>query len=225
MTHRHVLLSLGAALLAATALPAQTTTRIDEGSFTLTRNGEKLGREEFRIVRQSGAGAALYVASATVAYDQRRLSPALRTDTSGVPISYHLEVRAGTETERRLSGTVGRGRFSARIQTPDGDAAREYVVADGALILDEDVFHQYFFLGERLPGAVAVVVPSRSRQVAMTLDTAATERVAVDGTTVEARHLILRAPDGERHIWLDRASGKVLRVSLPNGLVATRDEL
>ena len=218
------LLPLAAAIVPLT-LSAQTAVLVDEGSFTITRNGERVGREEFRILRQGGVGTPLYVAAATVAFDSRRLSPALRTDTSGAPISYHLEVRAGTETEQRLSGTVGRGRFSARIQTPDGDAAREYVVAQGAVILDDEVFHQYYFLAGRAPGPLAVVVPRRSRQLSMQLDTAAAENLAIDGRTVEARHLILSGGDGERHVWLERATGKVLKVSLPSGLVATRDEL
>ena len=213
-------------MLMPATLVAQAVVRVDEGSFTISRNGEKVGREEFRILRQAAAPQPLYVASATVAYDQRRLSPALRTDTAGAPVSYQLEVRSGAATEQRLAGTVARGRFSARIQSPDGDAAREYIVSDGAIILDDDVFHQYYFLGHRAPGTIAVVVPRRSVQMAMTLDTAATEQLAIDGRTVQARHLILRAADGtERHIWVDQATAIVLKVLMPSGVMALRDEL
>lgn len=209
----------------AAPLAAQVNT-LDEGSFTITRGGMTIGREQFKIVSTPAAGGAAFVASATVSYDDRRISPALRTSQTGAPLAYQIEVKVGGETRQSLRGQIGRGRFSARIQTPEGESAREYIVADGALILDEDVFHQYFFLALRgASGAVPVVVPRRNVQVTMRVESRGDEQVQVAGRSLVARHLVLSETGGEqRHIWVDSAN-RVLKVEIAGrGITAVRDD-
>ena len=82
-------------------------TTVDEGSFTVTRGGAKIGREEFRIVRQPAGREVQYVARALGAYGDRRISPALQTDASGVPMLYQVEVR-GTARSPRARGATER---------------------------------------------------------------------------------------------------------------------
>jgi hypothetical protein len=215
-----------AALVTTPALAAQVTV-IDEGSFTISRNGEAVGREEFRIARTPGTGGDIVVAQATVSYGgAQRLSPALQTDAAGAPLKYVVEVKMGPETQEKLSGTVGRGRFSARIQTPRGESAREFIVADGALVLDDDIFHQYYFLAQGArSGPVAVVVPRRNVQLAMNVTERGSDAVTIGGRRLEARTLVVSEHGGgERLIWVD-AQGRVLKVSIPaRGLVALRDD-
>lgn len=223
------LLSAAAVMAAPAASPAQVTV-VDDGTFTITRNGQHVGHESFSIRKTSGPGGDVYVASATVEIDDQRLSPALRADSALVPLAYQLEVRSGDAVQERLKGIVGRGRFSAEVHTPQGESTKEYVVSTGALVLDEDVFHQYYFLAQRaarLPGgsgAVPVVIPRRNVQEVMRVRTAGTERITLGRTPIEARHLVLTEPGGaSRQIWVD-AQGRVLKVSLDaRGLVATRD--
>jgi hypothetical protein len=130
---RHLM--VGIALLGA-ALPTYAQVAVvDEGSFTISHNGTRIGREEFAIRRTPNPGGDVLVANATVIYTDRRLSPALQTDAAGAPLRYQVEVSAGADVQERLQGRVGRGRFSAQLRTPRGESAREYVVADGALIL------------------------------------------------------------------------------------------
>jgi hypothetical protein len=223
-----VLTSLATAALGlgvASASSAQVVT-VDEGSFTITRNGQPAGREDFRIRRTPAAGGAEYVASATVALGDRRLSPDLRANAKGAPIAYRLEVRVGGDTEERLTGQVGRGRFSAQLKTPRGESMREYVVSDGALVLDDDVFHQYYFvaLGAR-SGPVPVVVPRRNVQVTMRVQRGGSESLQVGGRDIEATHLVLVEPGaGERLVWVDE-EGRVLKVTIPaRGIIVQRDE-
>jgi hypothetical protein len=222
---RHV---AGASLaaLAPFALVAQVTV-VDEGSFTISRNGQAVGREEFRISRTPGAGGDVVVAQATVSYGAaQRLSPALQTDAAGVPLRYVVEVKMGPETQEKLSGTVGRGRFSARIQTPRGESAREFIVADGALVLDDDIFHQYYFLAQGgRSGPIAVVVPRRNVQLAMTVSERPVDALMVGGHSIPARLLVLAERGGdERNIWVD-AQGRVLKVTIPSrGVTALRDD-
>ena len=228
MTMKHLLtyLAHGALALGLAAPAAAQVNTLDEGSFTITRGGTTIGREQFKIVSTPGAGGASFVASATVSYEDRKLSPALRTSQTGAPLAYQIEVKVGSETQQSLRGQIGRGRFSARIQTPQGESAREYIVADGALILDEDVFHQYYFLarGAR-SGSVPVVVPHRNVQVVMRIEERGPTTVSIGGQSLPARLLVLVEPGGaNREIWVDRL-GRVLKVTIATrGITATRDD-
>lgn len=219
-----------AALLAGGTgrLGAQVVT-MDEGSFTVTRAGARIGREEFRILRQPAAGGVAYVLRALGAYGDTRVSPALQTDSAGMPLRYQVEVRTGSTVELRIAGQLGGGRFTAQASTPTGEAAREYLVRDGTLILDQDVFHQYFALGlgRRADTAtvVAVLSPRRNRQGGLRVQSRDAQTVTIGGAALEATHLVLTGDAGDRReVWLDRA-GRVLRVLLPaEGLEALRDD-
>ena len=213
--------------LVGLALPAAAQVAVvDEGSFTIAHNGTRIGREEFAIRRTPNPGGDILVANATVVYTDRRLSPALQTDAAGAPLRYQVEVSAGADVQERLQGRVGRGRFSAQLRTPRGESAREYVVADGALILDDDVFHQYYFLAHASrTGAVPVVVPRRNVQLTMRVEDQGADAVTIDGSRIAATRYVMTEPDGAtRRIWVD-SEGRVLRVSLDaRGVTATRDE-
>jgi hypothetical protein len=210
----------------ASAAPAQTTV-VDEGRFIITSGGQRVGKEDFAIRRQASPGGDVIVARATVALDERRLSPLLRTDSAGVPLQYEIEVRAGSQVRERLSGQAGGGRFSARVLTPSGESAKEYIISDGARVLDDDVFHHYWFLRHAVPGGtVPVVIPRRNVQVVMRVVASGDEALTIGGRRVRARHLVVSAPgEAQREVWLD-GEGRVLEVKLgASGFVATRDEL
>jgi len=165
-------LTLLSATLLAAPLPAQAqVVVVDEGTFSISRGGSRIGRESFTIRRSPGPGGDVYVANATVDFDAQRLSPALRADNSFSPLAYQLEVRSGGTVQEQLKGLVGRGRFSAQMRTPKGESTKEYIVSDGALILDDDVFHQYYFVAQRAAqmgaagGTIPVVIPRRNMQM------------------------------------------------------------
>lgn len=216
---------------AAGALPtgarAQAAQIIDQGSFTITVANQRIGREDFRIEGTPGPSGTLeYVARATVVFGDRRLMPALHSDSLGRPSDYQIESRGSTTGSERWSGKISRGRVSARINSARGESAREYIVTDGALIVDDDVFHQYFFLARRAgASSVTIVVPRRNVQVVLRLATAGSETVSIGTKELEARHLVLTEPDGAtRDVWVD-AKGRVLKVAIPaRNLVALRDD-
>ncbi|MBK9409636.1 MAG: hypothetical protein IPN47_16620 [Gemmatimonadetes bacterium] len=222
------LLGLSALLIvSATALPAQSAQIIDQGSFTITVANQRTGREDFRIEGTPGASGALeYVARATVVFGDRRLTPALHSDSMGAPSDYQIESRGTTTGSERWSGKITRGRVSARINNARGESAKEYIVTDGALILDDDVFHQYYFLARRSNDArMAIVVPRRNAQLVLTVSSAGADRVTVGTKDLEARHIVLTEPSGAtRDVWVD-AKGRVLKVAIPaRNLVAQRDD-
>ncbi len=216
------------ALALATPLPASAqVTVVDEGTFTIFRKGTRIGRETFTIRRSVTPNEDVYVANATVDFDTQRLSPALRTDASYAPLAYQMEVRINDQLQLRLKGVIGRGRFSARVRTPTGEAAKEYIVSEGALVIDDDVFHQYYFLAQRIRGnsfVVPVVIPTRNVQESMHVQVGGAERIVVGGTPLDARRLTATMAGGTtRDIWVD-AQGRVLKVTLGD-VTAQRDEL
>ena len=111
----------------------------------------------------------------------------------------------------------------------EGGSVPHYEAGQGALILDDDVFHQYYFLVQRARGGSAtipVVIPRRNTQETMRIQTGANEQVRVGTSSVEARHYTIREPTGAtRQVWAD-AQGRILKVQLDGGnITATRDEL
>lgn len=208
----------------APAAAVQSTRTVDQGSFTITENGQRIGREDFTISVAPRGASMEYIATATVTYGDRRLSPELRTDSGGVAVSYRVEAREADAAPERWQGTIVRGRVSARIQTPRGQSAREYIVADGAIVLDDDVFHQYYFVA-RAEGPLTVMLPRRNTQIRVQVSRAGREPVRVGGQEIQATRLVLTEPGGaQREVWVD-ADGRVLKVAIPaRNLVATRDD-
>ncbi len=202
----------------------------DEGTFNIVVSGRRVGTEEFTI-RQSGVGASSeFVAMATidVQLPSGRLALAPRLRTSGFqadPVSY--EVSVGGDAPRRIVGTVGSGRFSARIVTPSGEQLREYVASSGATILDEGIAHHYYFLARRTrAGRVPILIPRENRQVMAEVIDRGEDQQTIGGVRVTLYHLVVRPDQGEdRHVWVD-SLGRVIRVEVPDrNYVAVRAEL
>lgn len=219
---------LFATLCSAAAAGAQVVT-VDEGSFTLTRGGAKIGREEFRIVRQPADGGGAYTARATAAYGDRRVTPALQADADGTPERYQVEVRRGGALEQRVSAQAAGTHFRAQSVSDVGEAAREFLLEPGTVIVDDELYHQLYFVVRRAPdggGArVSVLAPRRGAQSVVTVTLDGTERLAVGGRPVDARHYVLTdRAGGRREVWAD-AQGRVLRVVLAaEGVEALRDD-
>jgi hypothetical protein len=213
---------------AAVGLDASAQARIvDGGSFTIMVNGSRAGREEFLIRATPGPNNRdTYIATATVVLGNRRLTPKLETDEAVNPVAYQIETR-GAEGTQNYAGTIARGHMSARIRTPRGESGKEYVVADGAFVLDDDVYHQYFFIArkEGSQGARPVIVPRRNAQITMRIARDGSEPVTIGGQSIPAQRWTVTEPGGEeRQFWTD-ADGRVLRVAIPaRGIVAQRDD-
>jgi hypothetical protein len=199
---------------------------IDEGSFTITLGGQRAGREDFRIAATPRGSSVEHMAQATVTYGDRRLNPALVADAEGVPARYEIVSRGGDAGQEQWKGTIFRGRVSAQIQTATGASAKEYVVTEGALILDDDIIHQYYFVARhRSAGSVTVVIPRRNTQLRLTFSTGGTETLAIGTQQIESSRLILTEPSGAtREVWVD-SENRVLKVAIPSrNLVAMRDD-
>lgn len=222
----HVALGLIGLGAAAHSGAAQGVRTLDRGSFTITVNGTRAGREDFTISSTPVAGGVEYLSRATVSLGERRLNPKLMSDSGGKPSRYEVDVRGTSGTTERWMGGIVRGRVAAKMENPRGVQEREYVVADGALLLDDDVYHQYYFVVQRASrGIVPVVIPRRNIQVMLKVSPGETAQVSIGTATIDARHFVLTEPTGTtREVWVD-ATGRVLKVSIPDkGIIAIRDD-
>lgn len=226
-------------LLAATpvAPPDTQGDRIDVGSFTLLVDGQRSGREQFSIVGTGAASDAGLELRAEAAIGDRRSALRLETDTAGLPVRYSLEVRDGSALVLRLGGQRVRGRFATVSRSDRGEAAREYLLQPGMLILDEDGVHQHALLVRSRPGLRAmtagdtvtfpVLTPSRQQQgtLRLALETE-TDTVVVSGARLPARRWRATPAQGdERLVWSD-ARGRILRVVIPaRAFEALRDDV
>jgi hypothetical protein len=216
-----------AALVLPSPAPAQVTT-VDEGSFTVTRGGAAVGREEFRILRQPAGTATEYVARALASYGDRRIAPALQADPSGLPLRYQVEVREGRAVTHRLTGQLARGHFATQAQTGSSESARTYLLGDTTVVVDDELFHQYFFVALHRRGGeagVPMLVPRRNVHGPARVREEGAERLTVGARTIDAIRLSVTDPLARvRTVWID-GGGRVLRVASPSeGLVAQRDD-
>jgi hypothetical protein len=217
------------ATIIAAALPAVVhgqSALVDEGTFQVSRNGTPVGREAFSIVRSPAAGGQVYLAKGTSAIGPRTLTTELGVDGAGVPVNYESILRERGSITEQTKGRGRPGRFSVLVQTRGGESAREYVLSNGAVLLDDQVFHQHYFL--TVSGdvtAFVVVTPGSAQPVKFRFEERGAEAVEIAGRSIRARRFALVGPSGDsRVIWVDSA-GRLLKVTIPaTGLTALRDD-
>jgi hypothetical protein len=212
-------------LLAARPLAAQVVV-LDEGSFTLYRGGERIGREDFSIRTAPGPEGRVLVAQATIATGDRRVAPGINADTSGFPTRYQREVRKAGEIIERYQGQATRGRFASQLLVTEGESAREFRLPAGAVAADDDVVHQLWLIARRGAGVtVPVLVPRRNVVETVRVTLVGKERLSIDLRQFETTRLSLRTMESgaTREVWLG-SDGRILKASIPAlGLTALRD--
>jgi hypothetical protein len=226
--HKSFVTFVAALVLAAVpnAAKAQSSAVVDEGTFMVTQNGTPLGREAFRIVRAPAPGGQVYRATGQSALGGNRVTTTLGTDSSGVPVSYESELTQRGEVVQRLNGRGRPGRFSVLIRTKNGESSHEYVLNSGALLMDEDVFHHFFFVPLAVPHSqLAVIAPGVTEPSRFRLEERGSDTVEIANRSIPSRHFALIGPTGAtRDVWIDE-KGRLLKVAMPErGVVALRDD-
>lgn len=219
--------ALALAILASSPLVAQTTV-VDEGTFRITIRGTPVGTETFAI-RRSGAGdAATHVAQGRIALDSGEQTRALLQVEGAAlrPSAYQIEV-TGPE-KQSIRGQAAGNRFRATIVSTAGETMREYIASDGAIVLDDGVAHQYYFLAAAVPegGRVPIIIPRQSRQISASVTAAGSQTIRVAGSQVQARRYVVEPAGLARRVVHVDGQGRVLRLEIPDdGFVAERAAL
>jgi hypothetical protein len=219
----------GLAAFAALGAPAAAqTVQLDEGSFRILVNGREVGTETFSL-RQNGTGAdAIVIAQGRVVLDANETTANVQLSGTGLRlVAYDVELSG--EDARRIRASVSGSRASARTVSSAGETMKEYLVSDGAVLLDDGVAHHYYMIAKRAEAGASsapILIPRESRQVQATISVAGNESVSAGGSTVTAKKIVVQPRGGDvRSVWVD-AQNRVLRVEIPaRNYVAVRTAL
>jgi hypothetical protein len=214
--HLRTAFALAASLAVAPGLGAQTTI-VDEGTFRLSLRGSPIGTETFSIRRSGDQTNATTVAQGRVVLDTGEQTRALLQVRGPElrPTAYKIEV-TGPE-KQSITGQAAGNRFRATIVSTSGEQMREYLASEGAVVLDEGVAHQYYFLvSDRANGQVPIIIPRQSRQISARVVDAGQETISIADQEIQARRIRVE-PDGLPHriVWVDDR-GRVLRLRIPD---------
>jgi hypothetical protein len=210
-----------------------TSARLDEGSFTITVNGQRAGREQFSIQQLVSADGAIFELRSESAIADRRTAMRLETDSAGTPVRYSVEERRGADLTLRLGGQRVRGRFATLARSLTGEAAREYLLRPSAVVVEDDgiVQHALLLRGRTLAVNAGVTLPSltpiaNAQGVVRVVLEADDDVVAIAGARLPARRWRCVTNSGEvRLLWTDR-EGHLLRLTIPSrSLDALRDDV
>jgi hypothetical protein len=199
---------------------------LDEGSFTLYKAGERIGREDFSIRTAPGANGRVLVAQATVASGDRRVAPGINADTLGFPSNYQREDRVAGIVVESYRGRATRGRFASTLLRAEGESAREFRLPAGTVAAEDDIVHHLWFIARRGPGAIVpVLAPRRNAVDSVRVEAAGTERLSIDLRQFETTRLVLRtlSTGAIREVWIG-ADGRIIKATIPAlGITALRD--
>lgn len=214
---RSIALAFATLGLTAAGVDAQTVT-VDEGTFRLSVRGTPVGTETFAIRRNGEGPGATVVAQGRVVLDSGdQTRSLLQFEGPGLrATAYQIEV-TGPE-KQSISGQAAGSRFRATIVSTAGEQMREYLASEGAVVLDDGIAHQHYFLVSSTggSGSVPIIIPRQSRQVTARVSDLGTESITVAGRNVQARRLRVE-PQGlaPRFLWVD-PQDRVLRLSIPD---------
>ncbi|WP_396206096.1 hypothetical protein [Gemmatimonas sp.] len=231
---RRALATTALAAMAATPLSmaAAQQVRLDEGSFTITVNGQRAGREQFSMQRvMTNDGGTIEVRSES-AFGDTRTALRLEADSAGTPVRYSVEARRGAEETLRLGGQRVRGRFATLARSITGESAREYLLRPGAVVVEDDGIVQHALLvRRRLTEGAGVTLPSltptaNSQGAVRVVLEAERDVVVVAGARRTARRFRIVTANGEARLVWAEGDGLLLRLSIPSrGLDAVRDDV
>jgi hypothetical protein len=214
-------LGLAAAAALAPGASAQSVL-IDQGTFRLSLAGREIGRDSFNIQRTGAGEDARIFVRGWVDVDRRRIESVVET-TAGYGLTLYQAKITGAETADVMASVAGR-RLETTVRSPAGEQIREARAREGAVVLEENVPHHYFFVGvlAREGGTLPVIVPRADPQASVEVQSIRSESVSVGGQQIDARRLTLSVGGVERRVWVD-AQGRVLRVEIPStGFLAER---
>ena len=213
-------------LLLALALPVRAqNVVVDQGVFRIFDHGREVGTETFTIRRVGQGEDTHIIANAVIELDlpegHQQVKPLLRGGSDLNLSAYQVEVSGSEATE--VAVTLSGRRFLTRTSSPSGELDREFRATPGAVVLDNGVAHQYWFLSRLAEGTeVTALVPRAGTQHRIQVRESILESVEVADAQVQSRHVTLTI-DGHTHeVWYD-AEDRVLKVVVPDsGFTAER---
>ena len=216
------------AVIVPLGLSAQSVV-VDQGTFGLSIHGERIGSEDF-IIRRAGLGnQAVFISRGVVVRTldeaSEEFTTLLRvTATEGTAAGYEFKSSRPVPVEIMLNASGPR--YFSRFISGEGQEEREFRAEPGTRIVEQQVAHHLYFLGNVLKDSTVHVIEPLSRTDREFLVSAQQdEEIRLGRNRVLARRVIFTSADGDRIVWFDR-QGRVLRVEIPTiGYLAEREDL
>lgn len=201
---------------------------IDEGTFSLFRGNERIGREDFGIRRTRGAGGGAYLSQGNILLGEDRRAVVLNVDSVGRPMRVQVETRRDGRLVQSVQGERDRGLWSARIAREVGESARELRLPTDVFVLEAGIAHLTWFVlgfGEGRP--ITILSPSDVTQQRVIVQEQTPDRVSLGLRELVARRWTIRHEGTGNviwEVWTDRG-GRLLRViDRTTGVEALRDD-
>jgi hypothetical protein len=200
---------------------SQEPDQIDAGTFE-HRVGETYAGTETFAVRERGEGL---VAVGRVTREGgpealRSFEVGLRLGQKSRPERYEFRTREGSPVHIVVSRTGSRLRVTTT--SAEGERFTEHLAHDGLLILEREIAHHYGLLAARLRSVpnprdldLEVLVPEEGRRLTVRVDGMSRDTLPLGPRRVAATRFDLAVGGEPATLWLDPASGSVLRVSIP----------
>ena len=216
------------AIIVPLGLSAQSVV-VDQGTFGLSIHGERIGSEDF-IIRRAGLGnQAAFISRGVVVRTldgaSEEFTTLLRvTATEGTAAGYEFKSSRPVPVEIMLNASGPR--YFSRFISGEGQEEREFRAEPGTRIVEQQVAHHLYFLGNVLKDSTVHVIEPLSRtDREFLVSTQQDEEIRLGRNRVLARRVIFTSADGDRIVWFDR-QGRVLRVEIPIiGYLAEREDL
>ena len=216
------------ALIVPLGLSAQSVV-VDRGTFGLSIHGEKIGTEDF-IIRRAGLGnEAAFISRGVVVRTlngtSEEFTTLLRvTANEGTAAGYEFKSSGPAPIEIMLN--ISGPRYFSRFISGEGQEEREFLAERGTRIIEHQVAHHFYFLGNVPNDSIVHVIEPLSRTDRQFLVSAEQdEEIRLGRNRVLARRVMFTSADGDRIVWFDR-QGRVLRVEIPGiGYLAVREDL
>jgi hypothetical protein len=191
------------------------TAPVDQGVLSISRGGAAFGTESFLIIRQPSAEGGSYTLSSTRVIGGRTIRTSLTTDSLGAPVTYMRQEVGGSPITVVASGKSA-GRLTVSFTEGEDRSSKDYLVAPGTILLEDDLLHQLYFvsLNDR-PRSVLYVAPAAKTASSASLALVGETEVELGNKArIAARHFALGSGAAKRDFWID-SSGRLLRVSIP----------
>ena len=216
------------AIIVPLGLSAQSVV-VDQGTFGLSIHGERIGSEDFIIRRAGLANQAAFISRGVVVRTldgaSEEFTTLLRvTATEGTAAGYEFKSSRPVPVEIMLNASGPR--YFSRFISGEGQEEREFRAEPGTRIVEQQVAHHLYFLGNVLKDSTVHVIEPLSRtDREFLVSTQQDEEIRLGRNRVLARRVIFTSADGDRIVWFDR-QGRVLRVEIPIiGYLAEREDL
>ena len=146
------------------------------------------------------------------------------TANEGTAAGYEFKSSGPAPIEIMLN--ISGPRYFSRFISGEGQEEREFLAERGTRIVEHQVAHHLYFLGNVPNDSIVHVIEPLSRTDRQFLVSAEQdEEIRLGRNRVLARRVMFTSADGDRIVWFDR-QGRVLRVEIPGiGYLAVREDL